>query len=234
MEFFPDYNEPQWLDYGFDWYGGVTFEDGKESDKYNKRFAFAWMNNWDYVHNTPTLQEDFNGMDSIVRQIHLQHEGDKRYYLSSQPIDTLSELTHSTDSFEQIEVNGSETLDVTGDEYQLETDISWSEINNVGLRLRESADQKRHVDVGICVEEKYSYVNRAFTEHPDKSNQYIESIAPFDASKQQVHLKILVDKTSIEVFVDDGKIAYSSLIYPEPDDKGITLFSEGGRAIFNN
>nr|WP_026045699.1 glycoside hydrolase family 32 protein [Paenisporosarcina sp. TG-14] len=234
MEFFPDHNEPQWLDYGFDWYGGVTFEDGTESDKYNKRYALAWMNNWDYVHNTPTLQEDFNGMDSIVRQIELKHEGDEIYHLVSQPIDELNELTNSTDTYEQIEVNGSETLDVTGDVYQLETDISWSETNNVGLRLRESADQKRHVDVGISVEEKYSYVNRAFTGHPDESNQYVESNAPFDASKQYVHLKILVDKTSIEVFVDDGKITYSSLIFPEFDDKGITIFSEGGTAIFNN
>lgn len=234
MEFSPDHNEPQWLDYGFDWYGGVTFEDGTESDKYNNRYALAWMNNWDYADNTPTLQEDFNGMDSVVRKIELKHEGDNIYYLASQPIEALNELTNSTDSYEQIEVNGSETLEVTGDVYQLEMDISWLEINHVGLRLRESADQKRHVDVGIFVEEEYSYVNRAFTEHPDKSNKYVESMAPFDANKQRVHMKILVDKTSIEVFVDDGKVAYSSLIFPEFDDKGITLFSEGGKATFNN
>ena len=44
-------------------------------------------------------------------------------------------MTSSTDSYEQIEVNGSKTLDVKGDVYQLETDINWSDINNVGLRL---------------------------------------------------------------------------------------------------
>ncbi|WP_407690441.1 glycoside hydrolase family 32 protein [Salipaludibacillus neizhouensis] len=234
MEFISDHNEPQWLDYGFDWYGGVTFEDGTESDKYNKRYAIAWMNNWEYANNTPTLQEGFNGMDSIVRQIELVHEDDNLYHLVSQPVEVLNELTQTTDSYKHIEVNGTETLDVTGDVYQLETDISWSEINNVGLRLRESADQTRHVDVGIFVEEEYSYVNRDFTEHPDKSNQNVESMAPFDASKEHVHLKILVDKTSIEVFVGDGKIAHSSLIFPESDDKGITIFSEGGKANFNN
>ncbi len=234
MEFFPDYNEPQWLDYGFDWYGGVTFEDGTESDEYNKRYALAWMNNWAYADNTPTLKESFNGMDSVVRQIGLKHAGNNLYYLSSQPIEALKELTSSTDSYEQIEVNGSKTLDVQGDVYQLETDINWSDINNVGLRLRESADQTRHIDVGIFAEENYSYVNRTSTEHPDESNQYIKSIAPYDASKKHVHLKILVDKTSIEVFVDDGKIAHSNLIFPEFDDKGISLFSEGGKAVFNN
>ncbi|MCK2008824.1 glycoside hydrolase family 32 protein, partial [Peribacillus sp. Aquil_B8] len=233
-EFLPDNNEPQWLDYGFDWYGGVTFEDGKASDKLDKRYALAWMNNWAYADNTPTLKEGFNGMDSIVRQIELKREGVNKYYLSSQPSEALKELTSSTNSFDKIEVDGSETLDVKGDAYQIEADLSWSDFKNAGFRLKESDDQKRHVDVGISAEGNYSYVNRAFTDQPDETKQFVESTAPFDASKKKVHLKILVDKTSIEVFVDDGKVAYSNLIFPHVEDKGITLFSEGGKAIFKN
>ncbi|PKG24727.1 glycoside hydrolase family 32 protein [Niallia nealsonii] len=233
-QFFPDTSEPQWLDYGFDWYAGVTFEDGKTRDKYSKRYAFAWMNNWDYVHNTPTLKEGFNGMDSIVRQIELIYDNNNTYYLTSQPNDRYNELAKSTDHFDQINVNGIKTLDVTGTVYQLETDIFWSELNNVGLRLRESTDQKRHVDIGIFAKEQYSYVNRSLTEHPDKSNSSIESTAAFDANKKQVHLKILVDKSSIEVFVDDGRAVHSNLIFPKQDDQGITLFSDGGTALFKN
>lgn len=119
-EFLLDNNEPQWLDYGFDWYGGVTFEDGKASDKLDKRYALAWMNNWAYANNTPTLKEGFNGMDSIVRQIELKREGENKYYLSSQPSEALKELSSSTNSFDKIEVDGSETLDVKGDTYQIE------------------------------------------------------------------------------------------------------------------
>ncbi|MGP7819191.1 glycoside hydrolase family 32 protein [Niallia sp. 01092] len=232
--FFPDHTEPQWLDYGFDWYGAVTFEEGKDSDPSNHRYALAWMNNWDYPHNTPTLKEGFNGLDSIVRQIKLVQADNGAYTLTSQPIEALNQLTNSTDSFKEIKVNGSKTLDVTGDAYQLEADISWEDAKNIGLRLRESADKKRHVDVGIFTEGSNSYVNRGQTGQPDQSNKNIESRAPFDASKKNVHLKILVDKTSIEVFVDDGKVAYSSEIFPELNDKGISLFSEGGTATFKN
>ncbi|MCS0824851.1 glycoside hydrolase family 32 protein [Cytobacillus firmus] len=233
-EFIADYSEPQWLDYGFDWYGGVTFEEGKSSDKFSKRYAFAWMNNWDYAHHTPTLQDDFNGMDSIVRQIELKQEGNNAYSLVSQPIEALNSLTSSIDYFKEIKVNGSKTLNVTGDSYQLEADISWSDVKNVGLRLRESTDQKRHIDVGIFVEGQYSYVNRAFTRQPDKRKIYVESKALFDTSKKKVHVKILVDKTSIEVFIDDGKIAYSNEVFPHLNDKGITLFSENGTSVFKN
>lgn len=58
-------------------------------------------------------------------------------------------------------MNGSKTLSITGDTYQLDTDLSWSELKNAGVRLRESEDQKRHIDVGIFAEGGYAYVNRA-------------------------------------------------------------------------
>ncbi len=233
-EFFPDHEEPEWLDYGFDWYGGVTFEDGESEDKLNHRYALAWMNNWKYADETPTMAEGFNGLDSIVRQIELKKSENEKYYLTSQPKEELDQLTSSVDSFERIEVDGSETLEATGTAYQLEADISWDDLENTGLRLRESEDQSRHIDVGISPEKQYSYVNRSSTEQPDKDHELIESQAPFDENQKEVHLKVLVDKTSVEVFIDDGKVAHSNQAFPPLEDEGITLFSEGGEAIFKN
>ena len=233
-EFVPDSQEPQWLDYGFDWYGAVTFEDSSSEDKFRHRYALAWMNNWDYPHQTPTVQEGFNGMDSIVRKIKLKKEQDHVYSLISQPIQELDQLAHSTISYKQIKVNDARTLRVTGVAYQLEMDLAWSDIENAGIRLRESKDKNRHVDVGISEKGDYSYLNRAFTEQPDKSQTYLESHAPFDANKKNVHLKILVDKTSIEVFIDDGKVTYSSKVFSKLKDRGITLFSKGGTTTFKN
>ncbi len=232
--FVPDLQEPQWLDYGFDWYGAVTFEDGTNSGPPAHRYALAWMNNWEYPHNTPTLHEGFNGMDSIVRQIELKQTGNGNYHLASQPLEALSKVADSTVSYKEIQVNGSTTLPFTGNSYELEADMSWSELNNMGFRLRESTDKSRHADVGVSVEGGYTYVNRAYTGNPDTSGQYLESTSPFDASQKKVHLKIFVDKTSVEVFIDEGIIVHSSLIFPELNDQGITLFSEGGTAVFKN
>lgn len=233
-EFIADESEPQWLDYGFDWYAAVTFESGSRSDKFRKRYALAWMNNWKYANNTPTIQNGFNGMDSIVREISLKKQEDNTYSLISKPIKKLGGIKTSTDYFKQISVTGSKYLGVQGEAYQLDTDISWVDAKNVGIRLRESLDKKRHIDVGIFNEGHYSYVNRAYTGNPDKSRKYSESRAPFDTNKKKVHLRILVDKVSVEVFVDDGKITYSNEVFPKLNDKGITLFSDGGEAIFKN
>lgn len=232
--FTPDQEEPQWLDHGFDWYGGVTFEDGQANDKYVKRYAFAWMNNWAYVHNTPTMKEGFNGMDSVTREIQLKSGDNDSYYLASQPTKALDQLNDSEKAYDNVEVDGDKSLDVKDDVYQLETDISWNQLDNVGLRLRESEDRERHVDVGINAKDNTSYLNRSYTNHPDDKKEYVESKAPFVASKRNVHLKILVDRTSVEVFVDDGKTVHSNLIYPRFEDQNISLFTEGGKAEFSN
>lgn len=233
-EFIADESEPQWLDYGFDWYAAVTFDSGISSDRFRKRYALAWMNNWDYSNNTPTMQNGFNGMDSIVRQISLKKQEDNTYSLFSQPVENLDSIITSTDYFKQISVTGLKLLKVQGKAYQLDVDISWVYAKNVGLRLRESADKKHHIDVGIFAEGQYSYVNRAYTGNPDKSGKYVESRATFDKNKKSAHLRILVDKVSVEVFIDDGKVVYSSEVFPNLNDKGITLFSVGGKAIFKN
>ncbi|WP_445490623.1 glycoside hydrolase family 32 protein [Niallia sp. 03133] len=230
-QFTADKSEPQWLDYGFDWYGAVTFDNGKSSDK---RYALAWMNNWDYANNTPTLKENFNGTDSIVREITLQKQSNNEYSLLSQPVQTLNNIVQTTETFNDIKVDSTKTLKAEGDSYVMEADISWSDLANVGVRLRESDDKTRHIDVGVKADEGYTYVNRGNTGQPDESRRLLESKAPFDNAKKNVHLKIFVDKTTIEVFVDDGKVVYSNEVFPELNDKGISLFTEGGTAHFNN
>ncbi|MCO7127064.1 glycoside hydrolase family 32 protein [Sporolactobacillus shoreicorticis] len=231
-KFTADHDAPQWLDYGFDWYAGVTFENARAS--LDSRYAIAWMNNWDYPNITPTLKRDkFNGVNSIVRKIHLVKQDDG-YSLASQPAAELDKLAASTQQLKTIRVNGTKTLDARGTAYQLEADISWTDAGNVGFRLRESEDKERHIDVGIFSTAGYLYVNRAFTNQPDKSKKYLESHAPLAAGTKRVHLKILVDKTSIEVFVDDGRTVLTNQVFPRLNDEGISLYSEGGTAVFEN
>lgn len=232
--FTADHEEPKWLDYGFDWYGGVTFEDGEQEDKLNHRYALAWMNNWAYADNTPTVEEDFNGQDSIVRKIALKEGEPDEYYLTSEPKKELDQLIKDTDSYLELKVDGDLTLEARGDVFQLEADISWDEAENIGIRLRESKKGNRHIDIGFVPQDAYSYVNRESTNQPDDNNEMVESKAPMDQHQKDAHLKILVDKTSVEVFIDDGKITHSNLVFPLEEDQGITLFSEGGKAIFEN
>ncbi len=52
--------------------------------------------------------------------------------------------------------------------------------------------------------------------------------AKVNTANGRLTLRILVDRTSLEVFADDGKVSMSSCFLPGPQDLGLELFSDGG------
>ncbi|WP_194409351.1 glycoside hydrolase family 32 protein [Microbacterium cremeum] len=224
-----DHAAPQWLDHGFDWYGAVTWEN--PDAPLDSRYAVAWMNNWDYAHSTPTWTADgFNGTDSITREIRLKRFGSS-FSLVSQPVAALADIATERTELGDVTVDGFLPLDYRGDAYQLEADVTWETATNVGLQLRRSSDGSRHADVGVT--ETYAYLNRGQTGYP-AGTWKTESRTPFDGAADTVHLRILVDRTTIEVFVDDGRYVQSSQVFAPRGDDGIALYTAGGHATFRD
>ena len=230
--FTADNSTPQWLDYGWDWYAGVTWPD-QTSSNLSTRFGMGWMNNWDYPEDTPTwLSDGYNGTDSIVREIHLKQQPDSSYSLVSQPVSTLADHATKVVDVGTVTVNNElKNLDYHGTSYELDADVNWSSLNNVGFQLRQSADGSRHIDTGVYG--STYYVNRGGTYYPT-SGGHSQSASPFDPGRTSVHLRILVDSTTVEVFIDDGKYVQSSEVFPLPSDNGIGLYADGGSATFSN
>ncbi len=101
--FTPDEENPKWLDYGFDWYGGVTFEDGLSEDEQAKRYALAWMNNWSYADQTPSMKYDgFNGTTPSSGKLRCS-KGMVIILLPSRSL-KLDQLFQSADTVENIEL----------------------------------------------------------------------------------------------------------------------------------
>ncbi|MFJ4675383.1 glycoside hydrolase family 32 protein [Kitasatospora sp. NPDC088783] len=228
--FTPDRAAPQWLDHGFDWYAGVTWED--PAAPLDHRYATAWLNNWTYPHTTPTWASDgFNGTDAITRQLSLKHDADG-YALTSRPTPALDLHAARTTALGTVQVNGTTTLPYHGTAYRLDADVSWSALDNVGVQLRVSADGTRHADAGIFHD--FSYLNRGRTGNPSADGTHLESHAPWDPARTSAHLTVLVDRTSVEYFVDDGRHVHSDEVFADPADDGLKLFTSGGAATFAN
>lgn len=45
-----------------------------------------------------------------------------------------------------------------------------------------------------------------------------------------VTLRILVDRSSVEVFAEGGRVTITDIIFPDVTSTGVKVFSEGGRA----
>ncbi|MBB3157030.1 levanbiose-producing levanase [Microbacterium proteolyticum] len=223
---------PQWLDWGWDWYGAVTWPSIESPD--TKRLAIGWMNNWKYAaRDVPTdVTDGYNGQNSIVRELRLARQGGGWYSLLSTPIAALSSRATSTVTLPDRTVNGAAVLPWTGRAYELELDISWTDAANVGVSVGRSADGSRHTNVG-----KYGsdlYVDRSPSERSGYAlSPYTRAAAPIDPAARSVHLRIFVDRQSVEVFVNAGHTVLSQQVHFLDGDTGISLYADGGAALFS-
>jgi len=54
--------------------------------------------------------------------------------------------------------------------------------------------------------------------------------APLKPENGRVKLRVLVDRTSVEVFAADGRLVMCSCFVPDPSDLTLALTAEGGPA----
>lgn len=132
-------------------------------------------------------------------------------------------------SLGDVRVDGFTELAYRGDAYEITTRISRQDADNVGFQLRRSADGSRHADAGLTRD--YAYLNRAQTGRPDSWK--VESRTPVDGT-DTVELRILVDRTTIEVFVGDGRYTHSSQVFAPAGDGACPLLHPGGAAVFRD
>ena len=55
--------------------------------------------------------------------------------------------------------------------------------------------------------------------------------APLALHHGQLRLRILVDASSVEVFVDRGEVVLTDQIFPDATSTGVSTFADGGSAI---
>lgn len=228
-----DTRDPQWLDWGWDWYAAVTWPNA--SNPQTSRYAISWMNNWHYAgQSVPTDASDgYNGQMSIVRELELSRQSGGWYTLLSQPVAELQNHAQRSFSFIDVTTNDRANLAYNGSAYELELDITWDQLNNVGLSVGKASDGSRGVNIGVY--QGSVYVDRRPADQSGYNfNGFGQSNAPIDPNARSVHLKIFVDRQSVEVFVNAGYTILSNVAYFQPDDTGISFYADGGSATFGN
>ncbi|MDI2035603.1 glycoside hydrolase family 32 protein [Paenarthrobacter nitroguajacolicus] len=233
--FTADHQEPEWLDYGFDFYGAVTYphHDATGAEDPTLRRAIGWANFWDYPHNTPTLATDgYNGDDMIVRDLGLKR-GTGNYYLASAPTAALGNYVKRSNKLGDITVSGTHDLDLRSQSYELSCELVWDPKTppaNIGFEVCRAPEGGRHVAAGVFLPGPFAYVNRRPTINPTAG----ETQTPVDPGSGRLALRILVDRTSVEMFVGDGRVVHSHRVFPLEGDNGIRLYADEGTATFGN
>ncbi|GAA3031748.1 glycoside hydrolase family 32 protein [Microbacterium dextranolyticum] len=219
--FTPDAPEPQWLDDGADFYAAVTWDDPTQPDaeRLTERRTLGWINNWAYARELPTHDWQ-GGALSVTRSITLS-EIDGRLRLRSRPIDALRTLEGDarTAPAHVIAPGAIAPLAVqpTSPAYRMR--VSFERPANGELRLRLGGDAGA-VTVGYDADRGAAFIVRDDSVAGRLPAVYRQAQTDPDASPGHrpasddiVTIDILVDASSVEVFLGDGS-SLTSAMYP--------------------
>ncbi len=217
-----------WLDYGRDFYAGVLFNDVPQ----HKRIMIAWMNNWQYGGSVPT--DPWRSAMSVPRELTLQTvRGDVR--LQSAPVKQLTKLRKAkpVDLSSTRLLPGTTTLrkkGASGDTVEIHASFTARNADKFGVKVRVGNGQK--TVIGYDVFRQGIYVDRTKSGDVGFSASFPSTeFAPLKLrANGRVKLRILVDRSSVEVFADNGRVTVTDQIFPDRSSQKIQVFSNGGRA----
>jgi fructan beta-fructosidase len=206
--------EPKPFDYGPDAYAFQTFAGAEDL------VAVGWMSNWRYALQTPTTP--WRGALTTFREIR----------------------PHFTDELTQVAELGAPWEWLLEEERVPVTSEIVAGIDALPIVIRAELDRPRGVTAGLELfvgdgEPVRVGVNDqiVWLERPgDGANAFSDDFAGrFEAPLIDVDddLTIVVDRSSVEVFASDGRVALTATVYPSPDATGLRAFADG-EAFFDS
>ena len=197
----------KWMDYGKDHYATVTFDNAPDG----RRVAMAWMSNWQYANQVPTMQ--YRSANSVPRDLDL-YEYQGQTYCGVTPSPELAAARPK---------KATKTL---------------SEACEMVVTLKGNATITLANDKGEQVVMTYDEKSRTFAMDRTKSGQKEFSddfaaltVAPVHGKMSQ--LRLFIDRSSIEAFDADGKMAMTNLVFPTKPYNKVLVKGKAKYVVYN-
>ena len=191
-----------WADYGKDFYATISFSDIPPTD--GRRIWMAWISNWQYANEEPTVI--WRGAQSVPRELALRRlPGGTR--LLQRPVAEMQALRASR---EPVTITGPTVLPPAA-EVELEFERGqWSE---AGIRLSNQAGEEAIVGVTsnpleVFVDRRKSRLAPVHREYPGRH------AGPIRWRDGRVTLRVLFDRSVVEVFANDGETVITDRLFP--------------------
>ena len=221
----------KWMDFGKDHYATVSWSDAPDG----RRTVIGWMSNWQYATEVPTLQ--YRSANTLPREMGLFEEKGQ-YYVSSTPSPELTalrgDLTHQAKRVSVSNKPHNITLPRANDgicEILMEVDARGAD----SLVMTFSNKAKEEVKLIYHVYKSELSFDRTRSGLVDFSQDFpAVTVAPTFSSKGKVKLRLFIDRSSMELFEQDGRFAMTNLVFPTSPYTTLSLESAGGKAKVTN
>ena len=229
-------SKPNWLDYGEDFYAGVTF--GNTGDR---RIMLSWESNWKWTDLQKTTP--WYSHMTTPRELTLVADSkyDGGYKLMQAPIPELDQANGEKTVMPALnkgtvipdkgtvltgdmhDGNAALVTNYKGTAYKIASEFTWDEATKptaLGMYVRGTDGFDRKLFVGYDFGPQLAYVNSLQTGDKDSLAAGRDHTNTFIPNTGKLKLTALVDESSIEVFVNDGEKTITQVFYYRPDNIG--------------
>lgn len=216
----------KWMDFGKDHYATVSWSDAPEG----RRTVIGWMSNWQYAADVPTTQ--FRSANTLPREMELFEQPDGEIFVASVPSPELIALRDKLTVSAKNRTIGKNpvifNLPSTSEGVaEILADIKGKDATSVELTL-----SNKHGDRVVM---SYNPENHTFSVDRRESgvvdfneNFPAVTVSPTFETTGNVSLRIFLDRSSIELFGDNGRFVMTNLVFPNEPYTTLTFTAKGG------
>ena len=228
-----DGNVPtKWMDYGKDHYATVSWSNAPD----NRRTVIGWMSNWQYAAEVPTMQ--YRSANTLPREIGLFRASDGEIYTSCTPSPEIGALRGNASVKKRSFTAGKKSRtfalpEANGGICEITLEITPKKGVPVNLTLANEAGNKVEM-VYNPAESTFSF-DRYQSGQTDFSQDFPAiTTAPAFTDGGNLRLRIFIDRSSIEVFEQNGRFAMTNLVFPESPYTTLSVNAPAGNARIEN
>lgn len=218
-----------WLDYGRDNYAGVTWSDIPAED--GRRILIGWMSNWDYANLVPTAV--WRNAMTLPRELQLNLTKDG-YRLHTFPVDELTSLRGEGQSFGELTVAGEHIFNITDELQPIQSELilrlEVPTVDSVQFGIELSNGEGELYRIGFDVASNSFFSDRTQAGDLSFSDKFAKGLhhAPRQIDNKTMELHLFFDRSSVELFADQGATVMSELFFPSQPFEHLKLFADQG------
>ncbi len=218
--------QTKWLDWGKDNYATVTWSNAPAG----RCIALGWMSNWQYANNVPTTQ--YRSANTLARDLTLYRAGGE-LYLMSKPSPEIKKARAEEKKISTFEVKGNyEVASLLADNkgaYEIEMTIENKGTSKIDFSLMNEKGEK--VAMYYDVVRKQFVMDRSASGIVGFSRDFpAVTVAPV-RNTDQIHLRLFIDRSSVEAFGEDGEYVMTNLVFPAEPYNRMVFSSDKGSYI---
>lgn len=217
-----------WTDYGRDFYAAVSWSDIPSTD--SRRLWLGWMSNWQYANDVPT--SPWRSATSIPRELKLKAftEGVR---VVQTPVKELETIRGTSKKWKNLTISPAShnvLAGQSGEAYEINAEFKVSPDSAAEFGFKIRTGEKQFTKVGYDRRNAKLFVDRSKSGNVTFNPAFDtgKETAPLKPVNGKVKMRIFVDRSSVEVFGNDGQQVITDVILPDRSSKGLELYAANG------